>query len=107
MSNFYPLRDLSGRKIPGMPNVIELPKGATPADYKNGAYLVGQMFMPLADVDRLNPFERRSLLKHSHMLMYGYGSREMRAVENQVIRRVAVAVCWALLLAHPVAGLFS
>ncbi len=106
-SDFYPLRDLSGRKIPGMPNVIQLPEGTSPATYKDGAYIVGEIWLPASDVDRLNPFDRRSLLKHPHMLVYGHAGREMRAAENVVIKRVAVAVASCLLLAHPVIGWLS
>ncbi len=103
-ADFYPLRDLSGRKIPGMPNVIQLPKGACPATYEDGVYIVGEIWMPVADVDRLSPFDRRTLLKHPHMLVYGHAGREMRAAESALIKRVAVAVAACLLLAHPVLG---
>ncbi len=103
-ANFYPLRDLSGRKIPGMPSVIELPKGACPASYQDGAYVVGEIWLPVADVDRLGPMDRQALLRHPHMLVYGHAGREMRAAESALIKRVAVAVAACLLLAHPVLG---
>lgn len=106
-SDFYPLRDLSGRTIPGMPSVIELPRGTTPATYRDGAYIVGEIWLPVADVDKLNPFDRRTLLKHPHMLVYGHQGREIRAAENVVIKRVAVAMAGCLLLAHPVIGWLS
>jgi len=106
MANFFPLRDLNGRQIPGMPSVIELPKGLAPSDYKDGVYLVGEILIPAADMDRLNPFERRSLLKHPHMLLYGHRGREMQVMDSHVLTRVAVGLGACLLLAHPLLGLF-
>jgi len=109
MAGFFPLRDLSGRKIPGMANVFELPKDMTPAHYEDGVYVIGEVFIPVADMDRLSPEDRTSLLSHPYILLYGHRGREMRAVDDRVLlKRVAVAVAACLLLAHPLLGrLFS
>jgi len=104
MTGFFPLRDLSGRKIPGMANVFELPKDMTPAHYEDGVYVIGEVFIPVADMDRLSPEDRSSLLSHPYILLYGHRGREMRAVDDRVLKRVAVAVGACLLLAHPLLG---
>ena len=107
MGNFYPLRDLSGRQIPGLPSVVELPDTLSPRDYEDGVYLIGELFIPVADMDRLDPYERQALLRHPHMLLYGHRGREMQLMENHILKRVAVAVVACLLLAHPLLGLLS
>ncbi len=103
----FPLRDLSGRQIPGLPSVIELPQTLSPRDYEQGVYVIGELFIPVADMDKLDPFQRRSLLKYPHMLLYGHKGREMRLMESLIIKRVAVAVGACLLLAHPLLGWLS
>ena len=104
---FFPLRDLSGRQIPGMASVFELPKDMKPSDYEDGVYVIGEIFIPARDMDRLNPDERDSLLSNPYILLYGHRGREMRAADDYVIRRVAVCLAGALLVAHPLLGLFS
>ena len=96
MSNFFPLRDLSGRQIPGMANVVELPKGLHPSDYEDGVYVIGEIYIPITDMDKLNPFERASLLRHQHMLLYGHKGREMQLMESQILKRVALSLAIAL-----------
>jgi len=104
MANFFPLRDLSGRQIPGMPSVIELPKGAAPADYEEGVYVIGEILIPAADMDKLSPFERRSLLRHPHLLLYGHRDREMQVMDSHVLRRVAICLGFFLVASQAVAG---
>ena len=107
MAGFFPLRDLSGRQIPGMPSVVELPKGADPSDYEDGVYVIGELFIPAIDMDKLDPYQRDSLLKHPHMLLYGHRGREMQLMDgNLTLKKVAVAVALMLLIAHPVLGRF-
>lgn len=105
--SFFPLRDLSGRQIPGMASVFELPKDMKPSDYESGVYVIGEIFIPTKDMDRLDPQERDSLLSHPYILLYGHRGRELRIADNNIIRRVAVAVGACLLVAHPLLGLFS
>lgn len=104
MPNFVPLRDPSGRRVPGAPGVVELPKGIKPSDYEDGVYIIGEIFIPAADMAKLSPTERCSLLRHPHMLLYGHKDREMQLMDSQVLKRVAVGLGACLLLAHPVLG---
>ena len=101
-SQFFSLRDLSGRVIPGLPSVVELPAGGHPSNYKDGVYIIGELFCEAKDVEALDPEERASLLRHPHMLCYGH-RQEMRVAENKVqIRKWAKALIWTLLIAQPV-----
>lgn len=103
MSAFFPLRDLSGRKIPGMPNVVELPHGSHPGNYELGVYKIGEMLIPIDDLHRLPQEEQDHLLRYDHMLLYGYRGREMRLAETETltVKRVAVGLALLLLAAHP------
>ena len=103
MSTFFPLRDLSGRKIPGMPSMVELPDGSHPGNYERGVYKIGEILVPVADVENMEASDRELLLRQSHMLLYGYRNREMRLAETEtlMVKRVAVGLVLLLLAAHP------